>query len=394
MRQALIRCPVLLMPRTHTNYNQRRSGTAHTKHLLALRDYATPRKLLNLAQCELEKRCRIVNGRALPYTATIDVTNACNLRCPGCPTGAGLVGRRKTMLDLQQLQRFLDELGSYLIIAYLYNWGESLLHPRAHEIVELVHARRIFTSISSNLNVRNFETIEAICDAGLDHLMISADGATPATYGKYRIGGSFELVVDNIRRIVEYRNRTGRSRPILEWQVLAFNYLEAELQEVERLAAQLGVDWFRVKGPTAPDGLQPAAEPLKGRFYGGQQACGQLWHNVVLQADGGVAPCCNVYYQSDDFGHLDQQTVAEVRSGARYRLARELFDGRTAPDIASDPKHPCLRCPIVHRQAHLKEVLQRNGQTQVAPGFMAILEGTADETEVTERWLRGHEPGD
>jgi len=192
------------------------------KHLLALRDYWTPTKLYNIARCEIEKRFRVTHTRAMPYTATIDVTNACNLRCPGCPTGIGIVGRKKTMMDLHHLQIFLDQAGPYLVIAHLYNWGESLLHPQAVAIVKMIHDWRIFTSISSNLNIKDFSKIKAVCDAGLDHLIISADGATSDSYRKYRVGGDFELVLENIRRIVAYRKECGRRRPILEWKLLAF----------------------------------------------------------------------------------------------------------------------------------------------------------------------------
>jgi hypothetical protein len=117
------------------NLNRRQSGSVGLMHLLALRDYWTPLKLYNLVKCEIEKQCRILSTEAMPYSAAIDITNACNLRCPGCPTGAGLYGRKKTMLDLSLLERFLDETAPFLLIAYLYNWGETLLHPRAAAIV-------------------------------------------------------------------------------------------------------------------------------------------------------------------------------------------------------------------------------------------------------------------
>src|SRR5262249_24929812 len=172
-------------------------GSISLKHLLALRDYWTPLKIYNLIQCEIEKRIRVLQTYAMPYVAVIDVTNACNLRCPGCRTGVGIRGRNSTLLDINQVHNFLNELGKYLLIAHLYNWGEPLLHPRASEIVQTVQERRIFSSISSNLNIKDFKKIEAVCDAGLDHLLISADGATEESYRRYRVGGSFELVLEN-----------------------------------------------------------------------------------------------------------------------------------------------------------------------------------------------------
>jgi MoaA/NifB/PqqE/SkfB family radical SAM enzyme len=371
------------MRRFRVNSNLRNTGTLTRRHWIALRDYWTPRKLLNLAVCEAEKRMHVVSPRAMPYTATIDVTNACNLRCPGCPTGAGIVGRPKQMLDLDRLDRFLDETGKYLLITHLYNWGETLLHPRAAEIVERVHRRRIFTSISSNLNIRDFGVIERVCDAGLDHLIVSADGATAETYRRYRVRGDFELVKENVRRIVDYRQRKKRSRPILEWQILSFNYLEDELGAARELARELGVDWFRIKGPTTPERLQPRNRQLAGRFYGGRSTCALLWHNVTLQADGGITPCCNLYHKEDDFGHLDGSSVREIRANEQSRIARMLFDPARLPVLDPQLDHPCLRCPVVHGAEHLAGYLAENPHAWAEFGFMGV---TRDPGEADAAW--------
>jgi MoaA/NifB/PqqE/SkfB family radical SAM enzyme len=109
---------------------------------------------------------------------------------PGKQDGLGLKGRKSGYIDLGHIDKLLDETGEYLIIANLYNWGETLLHPAAAEIVKRFHERGIFTSISSNLNLRNFNTIKSVCDAGLDHIIISADGISESRYTEYRKGGN------------------------------------------------------------------------------------------------------------------------------------------------------------------------------------------------------------
>ena len=354
------------------------TGSVTQKHWLALRRYSTPRKLFNMALCEVEKRLRVARPRSMPYAATIDVTNACNLRCPGCPTGVGIQGRPKTLLSAEHLRRFLDEMSPYLLIANLYNWGETLLHREAGSIVAAFHDADIFTSISSNMIVK-FEAIESVCDAGLDHLIISADGATRASYPIYRVGGDFDLLVENIKKTVELRRRRGRKTPIIEWQVLAFRHLEHELEQARALAAELGVDWFNVKSPTAPpamrvQGLEEKTD--KNRATDGN--CGLLWHSVTLQSDGGIGPCCYLYEKADDFGHIDSSTVREARLAPRYVGARELFDPSSVARLDPSQDHPCLRCPIVHHQPHLREFLAASPHAFVEENFMGILTKRAD----------------
>lgn len=354
------------------------TGSVTLKHWLALRRYSTPRKLLNMALCEAEKRLRVASPRSMPYAATIDVTNACNLRCPGCPTGVGIQGRPKTLLSLEHVQKLLDEMSPYLLIANLYNWGETLLHRDAGAIVSAFHEARVFTSISSNMIVK-FDAIERVCDAGLDHLIISADGATRESYPVYRVGGDFDLLVENIKRTVELRRSRNRRTPIIEWQMLAFKHLEPELERARTLAEDLGVDWFNVKSPTAPpemriEGLEEKTD--KNRASGGP--CELLWHSVTLQSDGGIGPCCYLYEKADDFGHIETSSVREARLAARYVRARELFDPRKAQRLDPGEDHPCLRCPIVHHQPHLRDFLAVSPHAFVQENFMGILTKRTD----------------
>jgi MoaA/NifB/PqqE/SkfB family radical SAM enzyme len=354
----------------------KRLGTLGRKQLLALRNYSTPLKLLNLLRCEMEKRAGAVKTRAMPYTAIIELTNACNLHCPGCPTGLGIEGRPIGILDLRQLRTFLDQTADYLLIANLFNWGESLLHPRAAEIVKLVHERGIFTSISSNLNIGDPHMLEDLCDAGLDHLVVSADGASGATYNAYRRGGDFNLVLSNIRHLVACRKRKRKMSPIIEWQLLAFRHLEPEIAAASCLAEEIGADWFTVRGAVAPLKYQPADPLLRGRFYDGKQHCDFLWYTITLQSDGGISPCCMIYDERDDFGHIERATVREVRNNERYRTARQFFASRE--NTVKDLDHPCLRCPMVHRQKHLAGFFARHPELFTDDGFQSVIANADD----------------
>jgi MoaA/NifB/PqqE/SkfB family radical SAM enzyme len=318
------------------------------KHLDALFRYATARKIINLVRCEVEKRCRLTRTGAMPFTATIDVTNLCNLSCPFCPTGAGYMRRQRMFLDLSLLRKFLDEAGPYLFIAHLYNWGETLLHPEAPQIVREVRQRRIATSVSTNLNIKDDTVLERICEAGVDHVIASVDGASQATYEKYRVQGDFELVLRNLRTLVTWKRIHRTRRPWIDWQFLVFEHNRHELDEARRIAADIGVDGFKMKTPTVPG--------KRRNFYGSQNFCGLLWHNITLQADGGLAPCCNLFAAKDDFGHIAQLSVREMRANRRNVEARSIFT-RSPPDSFSEG-HPCLRCPIVRGLPHLQEIIQ------------------------------------
>lgn len=360
------------------SFKIKKIGSFGRKQILAVRKYGSSEKLLNLLHCEMENRTRAVRTSAMPYTAIVDVTNICNLRCPGCPTGLGLKGRQGTFLDLRHLRTFLDQTADALIIANLFNWGESSLHPEAADIVSSVHERGIFTSISSNLNIRDPQRLEDLCDAGLDHLLVSVDGATEASYSKYRRGGDFDLVLNNIRQLAAYKKRKRKTSPVIEWQLLAFRHLETEIIEASHLAKQVGAEWFTVRGAIAPAQFQPTDAALQGNVYNGKGPCNSLWRNITLQSDGGIAPCCMIYGANDDFGHIESTPIRQLRNNERYLTARKLFKPQDKTTLDVDLRHPCLRCPIVHRQKHLAKVLAGHGELFTHEGFQSVI-ASADE---------------
>src|SRR5262245_31495089 len=211
----------------------------------ALLQCSTPRKLFNLVLCQIEKRTKPLRPLSRPYQANIDLSNACSLRCPYCPTGVREFGRKPGFVDMRHVQTLMDSVGRYLYVAYLFSWGEPLMHPKVAEIVALVRSHRVLTDISTHFNLRNTALLDAVCDAGLDHLKLSIDGATQAVYEKYRVRGRLELVLENIRHVVAYKRARGRRTPSIEWQFLIFDHNRHEVEAACKLAGKLGVDVFR-----------------------------------------------------------------------------------------------------------------------------------------------------
>ena len=142
-------------------------------------------------------------------------------------------------MSLELVEQILDEIGDKLVIAYLYNWGEPLLNKNVGAIVSAFHKRGIFTSLSSNLSLRCKDRLEDICDAGLDHLDPSIDGATQEVYQKYRKGGDLQLALDNIKYLAEYRKKRNRVNPVIDWQFLEFDHNIHEVNLAKNIAKKL-----------------------------------------------------------------------------------------------------------------------------------------------------------
>jgi MoaA/NifB/PqqE/SkfB family radical SAM enzyme len=323
------------------------------RHLRSVLLHGTPRKWLNLAHAESERKMRAVRVRSRPYLLIVDPCNYCNLRCPLCPTGLNDLGRPQGMLSLEDFRRYLDPHAPYLFEVYLHNWGESLLNKDVYQMIEHAQSRNVGTNLSSNLVALDSADLDRIIDSGLEYLVVSLDGATSETYSQYRVRGIHHNVMQNLAELIRRRRARRRRTPVIEWQFIVMKHNEHEIPAAEGLARKLGVDrlrfipvgvpydlrnrrdlverWFppsRQGEATSPPGVEAfARHPKPG-------PCFYLYRSMVVNPDGGVSPCCEVYRKDRDFAALPQGTI-DVRTtwnNAMFRSARSRFSVASVED--------------------------------------------------------------
>jgi organic radical activating enzyme len=322
--------------------------------------YMTLPKILNGLRCETEKWQRVVRPKARPYVAVIDVANRCNLRCPYCPTGARRPSSRDTrLIEPLLVKQLLDELDQYLISVNLYNWGEPLLHPQIAQMVRMIHERWIFTKISSNLNIAKPELLTEVCRAGLDYLTVSVAGASQGVYETYHRGGKLQTVFDNIKHVAAYKKKYNLKSPVIEFKYLLFKYNLHELATARALAYGMGAEIFKCHTGGGPEEAAIEA-PVTSEKSQSPKFCHHLWNMIVINSDGGIAPCCFLFFKKDDLGEYSREPVRLVRNNQQFVRGRQLFNPAEVSNLPADLRHPCLKCEIVHDQPHLKEYLSLN----------------------------------
>jgi organic radical activating enzyme len=342
----------------------------------------TPRRLLNAYLVRYQHARGDIKLRGYPLVLTIESTNACNLRCPYCFTGAGEDGRPKSMLQLPLYERVLDEVGDYLWQVEFYNWGEPLLNKSIASMVGAAAAKGISTTISSNLSIPfDAERAEELVASGLHVLGVSIDGATQENYEKYRVRGKLDLVLDNVRLINEAKRKLSSRTPRMIWEFHVFDHNKHEIEQARAMASELGMDLAVDKGWVAGAEWDPRGEyqfwvkPAPAR-------CGYLWQRAIVHNDGGVAPCCGTFYKEDDFGHirsepsvrlsdLEGATFHNVWNNATFQDARRMFrDRHSTPDSAR--RLVCYDCPATLMwDAYKKHRAQGSPSDSFDPGFTA-----------------------
>ena len=303
----------------------------------AMLQHSTPQRIANMLLVKAQKWLRRDRVVGMPYRYNIDPTNVCNLRCPLCPTGLGTLQRDGGKMDFEDYKKIVDQIAPYACILELYNWGEPFLHPQIFDMIRYASERNIFVRLSSNLNHFDRAMAEKTVASGLDALIVSVDGATEATYQKYRRRGQLSKVVRNIELLMEARRQAESRLPYVTLRMLVNRHNEHEIEDVRRMATELGVDVFTTGAlfVNTADREQagewlPQDECLSYYDYSAGELqnvwhCADLWEAMVINWDGGLPPCCWVQNAENDFDDALARPLKDIWNDAAYVSSRRVF---------------------------------------------------------------------
>ena len=323
-------------------------------HALPFLRYNTVIKMANFVMIKIQKWLRTEKVWGMPYRYNIDPMNICNLRCPVCPTGLGILGRKQGQMKFEDFTMIVDQIAQYAYVFELYNWGEPFLYPRIFDMIDYAHKNRVSVRLSSNMNHFDYEMAEMTVSSGLDRIIVSVDGSTQETYGKYRKGGVLSRVLNNVGLLVEEKRRQNSRYPFILMRMLINRYNEHQVDEVRQIAQGLGVDGFSTGGffvdttdPAQVKEWLPDDETQSSYDYSADKlenvwSCSDLWESMTINWDGGIAPCCWLHHEKYDFDNAFEKPLAKIWNGGDYVSSRGVFAFGGPKD--SEQKTICTIC--------------------------------------------------
>ncbi len=342
-------------------------------HTLAFLYNNSFKKLSNLINIELEKRLKRITLKSKPYIMFLEVNNICNLHCPFCMTGKGVYGgREKRHMTIDDVKGVIDQTWEHLYFIQLYNWGEPMLNKDIFEIIRYAKSKNIFTMASSNMTALDEGKIDRLIDSGLDYLKVAVDGVSKESYSLYRVGADFDKVMENFKTLMRRRKEKGSRFPIVEWQFVVFKHNEDEVDEAQKIADELGVDYFNPIPAYIEDAKWiPKNEKYKATLYDPESVrkCRRLWSHINVRCDGGIAPCCYEFFKKDDFGNIFKRPFAELWNNDIFKYSRELC---MHPDKVTKERKMdtiCYNCIIYEKRPSLNvEDILKQEEKEEKPG--------------------------
>lgn len=199
---------------------------------------------------ENERARRIINDiiyqPPMPQSAKIEVTTYCNLKCPLCSLQQQPEQfRKREHMTLEQFRFIWNRINKSLKHVILVGQGESFLNPDIYNIIELAARDCACVYIDTNGSLKL--DYERLVKSGLGELDFSIDGINQDMYAKYRRNGSFDQAMDNLIKTVAAKRRYPGSKLRVVWKYVVFKHNEAYVEEAKKLAAEIGVDEFRLE---------------------------------------------------------------------------------------------------------------------------------------------------
>jgi len=301
------------------------------------------KKARNLARIAANRLLPVSKTMGYPYMAHVSPAGVCNLRCDRCPAHASDTAGR-ALLPYETFERFVGEVGEYLVYVILWSWGEPLLNPDIYRMMKAAHDRGVLSVTSSHMNTLDVSSAEEMVASGLDALIVAIDGATPETYARLRPGGDLDLAVSNTRMLLEARERAGSATPYVNLRMVVSRENEHEVPAFKDLGRELGVDMISFKAystrqagycdPEWDRERAPEDQALRWYEYGedydlgkgrGRYDCRFPWTKPTVFADGSVLMCEFDLRCEHPFGNLNEQSFSELWFSERAEGMRRAF---------------------------------------------------------------------
>jgi MoaA/NifB/PqqE/SkfB family radical SAM enzyme len=298
--------------------------------------------------------------RVEPTKVRLEASSFCQLRCPSCPTTTGAIQPHvgSGFLRIDDFRRFLDANPQVRDVE-LSNYGEIFLNPDLLEIMRLAFERKVKLRADNGVNLNHVrpEVLEGLVRYRVRSLNCSIDGASQETYARYRVRGSFDTVIGNLRKLVDLKKRHDSKYPRLSWQFIVFGHNQHEIARAREMARELGMhfqpklswddevspitDLDAVRRELGVDAVtRDEYRERRGVAYM-HEICNQLWDRPQINWNGKLLGCCRNFW-GDFGGNVFRDGLIAAVNHEKIVHAREMLQGR-APER---PDLPCTTCEI------------------------------------------------
>ena len=278
-----------------------------------------------------------------PTSLMIEPTNICNLKCPLCPTGLGVLNRAKRSMTFDEYKMIIDQVKGHVKEIVLWHYGEPFVNKHILAMIGYATQRKISIITSTNGHFfQSPEYCERVVRSGIQRIIVAIDGADQEAYEKFRVGGNFDKVIQGVKWLGEAKKKLKSKTPYIEMQFIVMKHNQHQKQQMKDLAQNLEVDYFIEKEvgihPEDPtffnmrDQFLPKEQ--EGWFYRDENGFSQIngtvpnycewpYRYAVINSDGTVVPCSLDIHSDHIMGNVLKEDFLTIWRGKEYQSFRK-----------------------------------------------------------------------
>jgi MoaA/NifB/PqqE/SkfB family radical SAM enzyme len=284
---------------------------------------------------EWHRRSYEFDSGDIPLSVSCELVGSCNLDCSMCYTRTksfqeSVIGGQQ-MLPWIIVKNIIDECAELGVPSMLFSWrGESSLYRSKDkdgniktfpDVLSYAKKRGILEITSlTNGHFVGKKMASEIIKAEPSWISFSVDGMEE-NYNKIRTPGNkvgtnynaFQMVVNNIKNIVQERNRLGKKRPQIRSNTI-FPAISDYHKEYQKFMADIGVDWITVN-----EMYDVRKDKMKEDDIKKSWRCQYPFQRLIISCNGIILPCTGAYEEPEELvlGRYIGSSPKEIRKDGK-----------------------------------------------------------------------------
>lgn len=238
-------------------------------------------------------------------------------------------------MPVDMFKRVVDEIQGEVEAVTLASRGEPLMAKNIDQLLAYLPGKFLALKINTNAWYLDEKKAHAVLSAEPNTVVFSADAADPELYGKLRVNGKLERVLENVRRFAEIRAKQyPKSRTITRVSGVQFSK-EQNFNDVERF-------WHDYVDQVAFVDYNPWENAYETPANGLTAPCSDLWRRAFVWWDGRMNPCDVDYKSALSPGQVGEGSVSALWRSEGYQSLRDKHVGGRRQELT-----PCKGCVLV-----------------------------------------------
>ena len=274
-----------------------------------------------------------------PYLQ-IEPSSTCNYRCVFCyqsdesftNKSAGYMGS----MTFELFKEIVDQSVGNIEFASIASRGEPLIARDIDKMLKYCRGKFLGFKLNTNASLLNEKKIHGILSGGIRTVVFSADAANDEDYANFRVNGSLQRVLKNIRLFNEIKEKHYSDLKIITR--VSGVFVDEEKQSLQEM---IGV-WGELVDQVSFVKYNPWENVYDSPESNVSEPCSDLWRRMFIWFDGKANPCDTDYKSSLCVGNILDRNLSDLWRSEKYeQLRMKHLDGNRSL------VNPCNQCVVI-----------------------------------------------